>query len=298
MHCDWSVNAAKRWLCMATVKSGRYFVQPPQPVGDLQTLFVRLEEQALGSAILAGFDFPIGLPRAFAKRAGVEDFREAIVEFPAEFYTPASKPAEISLARPFYPQRPGGAFKSHLLDGLGLTSTSQLLRVCDGATSNRVAACELFWTLGAKQVGRAAISGWRDLLAPALKQGRIALWPFDGKFPELLSSGKIVVAEAYPAETYSHLGLDRGFGKRTQAGRQRQVNRIFDWCKSHEIELDQTLESDVRNGFGTHPSGDDLFDSLVGVLGLIEVLQRPSAFDVPNEPAIRLIEGWIVGMPK
>ncbi len=81
----------------------------------------------------------------------------------------------------------------------------------------------MFWTLGAKQVGKAAICGWRELLAPALRRNEISLWPFEGDLTELLKEARIVVAETYPAETYSHLGIPAGFGKRRQEGRSQQA---------------------------------------------------------------------------
>jgi hypothetical protein len=95
----------------------------------------------------------------------------------------------------------------HVVSALGLDSPADLLRACECATTvpnKRNKACELFWTLGANQVGRAAIAGWRDLLAPALREGTTTLWPFHGDLAPLLESGRIVVAETYPAETYAH----------------------------------------------------------------------------------------------
>lgn len=86
----------------------------------------------------------------------------------ADFYNPAARADEISLVRPFYPRAPGGTSKQQLLDALGVGCSEELLRLCDRPTAARGKACEIFWTLGANQVGRAAIHGWRDLLAPAV----------------------------------------------------------------------------------------------------------------------------------
>jgi len=69
-----------------------------------------------------------------------------------------------------------------------------LLRACDYSTAARNKACEIFWTLGANQVGKAAIAGWRDLLAPAVRDKAIAIWPFDGDHPAIFEAGGIVVA--------------------------------------------------------------------------------------------------------
>ena len=49
----------------------------------------------------------------------------------------------------------------------------------------------------ANQVGKAAIIGWREVLAPALRGGgSVSLWPFDGSLPSLLVPGNVVVAAA------------------------------------------------------------------------------------------------------
>jgi len=233
-HCDWSTSPPSRWICIARPVDAKYRISSPEPVGPFQTLFTRLRFSYPAGPILAAFDFPIGLPRSYAQKAGITSFSQAIRTFGfnqcTNFYTPASKPEDISLTRPFYPAEPGGTKKQHLADGLGLKTASDLLRICDQKTSYRQAACEIFWTLGANQVGHAAICGWRDMLEPALLQNQIVLWPYDGELQDLLNAGHIIVAESYPGETYSHLGLARFFGKTTQAGRQGQAPRILQWC--------------------------------------------------------------------
>lgn len=67
----------------------------------------------------------------------------------------------------------------------------------------------MFWILGTKQVGKATIIGWRDLVAPALASADfdVALWPFDSTFGDCRASAGITIVEAYPAEYYRHLAL-------------------------------------------------------------------------------------------
>ena len=147
----------------------------PVLAGSTDSFFSRLRENTPEGPILAGFDFPIGVPRAYAEKAGVAHFPVMVRGLGsgswANFYNPAARVEEISLARPFYPLSPGGTSKKHLLDALGLHSTEELLRLRDRRTITRGSACEIYWTLGANQVGRAAIQGWRELLAPALHAG-------------------------------------------------------------------------------------------------------------------------------
>src|SRR5690606_36678987 len=75
--------------------------------------------------------------------------------------------------------RPGGTSQRHLIDGLGVESMTDLLRVCERRNGTRGAASPLFWTLGGKQVGKAAILGWKEVLAPALRDPEldVKLWP-------------------------------------------------------------------------------------------------------------------------
>jgi hypothetical protein len=300
VHCDWSTSASKRWMAAAQLSpKGSYEATAPVPVGSTDSFFSRLRERVPGGAILAGFDFPIGVPRAYAERAGFARFPEMLLYLGmdrwADFYNPAVRPDEISLVRPFYPFTPGGTTKQQLLDGLGLHSAEELLRLCDRATATRDNACEIFWTLGAKQVGRAAIQGWRDLLAPAVRTGSITIWPFDGELPVLLASGRITVLEAYPAETYGHLGLTRGFGKRTREGRRSQASAILSWCERNGVALQPELAAGVETGFGDASSGEDIFDSFVGLLGMIEAVCDPNRCVAPDDPAVRDIEGWTLG---
>jgi hypothetical protein len=301
IHCDWSTSLHKRWLTVALRRDrASYEVSSPAPVRRLDAFFSDLCERMPMRTILAGFDFPIGLPRVYAERAGITRFLDVLPRFGegcyTDFYIPAEEARQISLMRPFYPYKPGNAKKQHLLDGLQLDSANDLLRACERSTPSRSRACELFWTLGANQVGKGAISGWRDLLAPALRKDALALWPFHGDLAALLESGRIVVVETYPGEIYSHLGLPRGFGKRTLEGRRNQAAEIRDWCSRNEVALGGELALDLQNGFGHSQTAEDKFDSLVGLLGMIEVVRDPSRFDVPKDPAIREVEGWILGM--
>ena len=284
--CDWSVSSHKRWLAAAEWHGERWVVDPPALVGPPDSLFPPLVKRARGRSILAGFDFPIRIPRRFAELNGIESFTAWLLQLGeghwADLYGVCESAQEISLLRPFYPRAPGGRRKQHLIDGLGLTHTDELLRICERATALRGKACEIFWTLGASQVGRAAIAGWRDLLAPAVREGIIALWPFDN-----LYSKSITMAEIYPAETYAHIGLPRSFGKSSAESRGRQIPRIIDWCERHSIELGCSI-GECRT--------DDEFDAIIGALGMIEAVSEPRCFTLPEDPAIRSVEGWIFGM--
>lgn len=308
VHADWGTDPRKRWQGTANLTAGgRYRVNAAEPVGDTATWLDRLRQRAgADGAILLGLDLPLGVPLAWAERAGIDDFAALLPELGSgpwsDLYQPAETATEIRLRRPFYPQRPGGTRRQHLVDGLGLEDSNQLFRVCDRATDTRAAASPLFWTLGAKQVGKAAITAWRDVLGPALRErDDVALWPFAGSLDDLLQDGRIVIAETYPAEFYSHFALDfpRGpdgkRGKRVRASRAGVAAPLLAWAASNQIGLAPDLEAALRDGFGPKPSGEDPFDATVGVLGMLNVVLGNRPAGEPDDPVLRHIEGWILG---
>ena len=303
VHADWSVHPRKRWMAQAVRRSdGGYLALPPAPVGVLDGFWTTLGGTAGPGAILVGFDFPIGLPAAYARQAGIADFITALSGFGEDrwrdFYHVAANPEQIAPTRPFYPDRPGGRSRQHLLDGLGLCTWGSLHRRCDRATAARPAACPMFWTLGGNQVGKAAITGWRQLLAPARRSAMdLAIWPFDGGLNGLLHGHRFVVAETYPGEVYGHLGLvlrGRG-GKRSQAARMANAARLQDWAGRSDVILAPALSSEITDGFGSQPGADDPFDAVVGLFGLINVVRGARPSGEPDDPAVRRIEGWIMG---
>jgi hypothetical protein len=277
-------------------------------VGDARTLLQRLRERVgPEGCVLVGFDFPIGLPAQYAARAGIADFCALLPQLGRgewrAFYKVAERRDEIGLRRPFYPQRPGGTRQQHLLDGLGLDASEDLLRRCDRAQPSRRAAAPMFWTLGAQQVGKAAIAGWREVLAPALGDASldVALWPFAGELGDLLRPGRIVAAETYPAECYTHLGIafsrrkGRRTGKRVQAARAEQAPRLLAWAEEAAVEPSPALRERIADGFGPSPDGEDPFDAVVGLFGMLNVVLGHRPAGAPADRLVRRVEGWILG---
>jgi hypothetical protein len=158
----------------------------------------------------------------------------------------------------------------------------------------------MFWTLGGKQVGRAAIIGWRDLIAPALsdKSLQIKIWPFHGSIKDMVGLDTLVIAETYPAEACLHLGLTppgNQWAKTSQIGRQRQAGGLLSWAQERNITLDQKLVALIRDGFGRNKSAEDPFDAVVGALSMLEVTLGFRPEGDPSDIAVRQIEGWILG---
>lgn len=321
VHADWSSHPAKRWMSEAYLdRSGKYVACAPRTVGPigefLPSLSRRVGEEGCA---LVGFDFPIGLPIRYASLCGIVDFLEWLpragkAEW-SEFFLPAETSNQINLYRPFYPKRPGGACQMHLLQGLGVHSVDQLRRICELPHPGRRAAAPLFWTLGAQQVGKAAITGWREVLQPAICGSVVsdsvgyAIWPFSGQLSDLLSPGRVVLVETYPAEFYSPLGVNFSVchlpkidgpihqrdGKRSQAARKRNVYKLLEQAEHTDIVCDPMLVAQLEEGFEASPSGEDAFDAVIGLLGMLQVILGKLPLFEPLDPHLRSVEGWIFG---
>lgn len=277
---------------------GRYRASAPEEVGEPGSLIGRLRDRTATSAsALLGFDFPIGLPAAYATSAKISDFEGFLGDLSphSSFFRVCRKPDEISLSQPFYPYAPGGTRRRHLETGLGIPF-SELFRRCDRTNAQRPEAGALFWTIGAKQVGKGAIAGWKEVLGPALSKGKLRLWPFAGTLPELLQPGVLVAAETYPAQYYSGIFPALGGSKRDAAVRSSVASRILEWSEQNGISLTSELDAQIRQGF---PHGaDDAFDAAIGLLGMIAAIQGYSDQSEPSDSVVRKIEGWILGQPK
>jgi hypothetical protein len=257
---------------------------------------IRREIGADGCA-LVGFDFPIGIPATYARLVGVREFKSFLRELDngawTEFYSVATARSEISENRPFYPFSPGGKKQAHLLKALKVREIDDLRRECEKKQRGRRAACPLFWTLGANQVGKGAIVGWRDVLAPALREDNpLSLWPFDGRLDDLLTPGKIVVAETYPAECYGWFFPEPLKGKGTLEVRKKAGGHLMRWAETACVELDPALARTIKQGF---PEGDDPFDAVVGLFGMIQVVVGRRKPGEPSDYRIKNLEGWILG---
>jgi hypothetical protein len=296
VHSDWSVAPAKRWTASALRSRDRWLidrlVQTPPANEFLDFLFAH-------ESTLAGFDFPIGLPRFYLSKTEL-NFRE-LMSTPASertrrFFTFVETLSQVSPAQPFYRKHPRGGYHKDLREALGATSFEDLLRECDRATINRPRAESIFWLVGAKQVGKAALSGWQDILIPALaRQAR--LWPFDGAL-SALDANTLTLAETYPAEVYRHIGMKRPVGKRSQNGRRAAGEVMLEWASKHQVKFSQQVERLILCGFGEGNNGEDPFDAVVGLCGMIEVCdgRRAEAPDAlwSSQPG----EGWILGQTE
>jgi hypothetical protein len=298
-HADWGSAANKRWLSRATLGSdGSYSAHAPTSIENRGDLIPSIRKHIRNDeCALVGFDFPIGIPAAYACLAGVTEFRTFLRNLGhgdwVDFYRVAVMPSEISLHRPFFPFSPGGKKQAHLLNALGIEEIDDLRRKCERKHSGRKAACPLFWTLGASQVGKAAIVGWRDVLVPALENdSHVLIWPFDGDLNSLLLPGNIVVVETYPAECYGWFLPEPLRGKGKLEVRRAVGGHLTKWAASLALAPEPSLLYMIERGF---PEGDDAFDAVVGLMGMIEVVTGRRKPGEPSEDRIGRLEGWILG---
>jgi hypothetical protein len=298
-HADWSKDPRKRWVTLARRHGHGWRAEAQHPVGDPAALAAALVAEA--PAVL-GLDLPLGLPRGLAAHRpepGFPAFLAALAARPA-FFDVNESLATVSPDRPFYPARPArGMTRAAHAAALGLAGAEGLNRVCDRATRLRPAGAPLPWTLGANQSGRAAIAAWRDWLAPALAAGApYALWPFAGGLHALAAPGRLVLAECYPAEAIRTRGIPRLGSKRSAASRRATAPALHAALAALRIVPDAALAAEIADGFGARPDGEDRFDSLIGLLGVIAVLDGAQPDHVPEDPWITAWEGWVLGQTE
>lgn len=305
VHSDWSVSPRKRWTAEAVraggTDDGGWDVLDLAPTGPVDAFIRRLACQARIEPVIAGFDFPIGVPAAYGARTGLPDFRALLREVGsgdwAGFATIARDPGEITVQRPFYPATSQAGIKQHhLLSAHGATQLDDLRRLCERAHADRRAACPIFWTLGGNQVGRAALSGWMEVIRPAMAGGA-RLWPFDGTLAELAATPGLVLAETYPTEAYGQVGVrfGREGGKTSQPARLGQVVAIEAWAMKRRVRWAQPVAELIEAGFGADKTGEDRFDALLGLLGMIETVETGQGEPPSAQPEAAAWEGWIVG---
>ena len=301
VHADWSVHPSKRWLALARRRRCGWTVFSLSGIGAVHEYLDWLFAATAAGPVLAGFDFPIGLPYSFGARTGQTSFRAALAAFGrgrwSRFYDVAGRPGEIALERPFYPKRAErGTRQMHLLRAHGAATIDALRRRCDLRTSVRSAACPLFWTLGPSQVGKAAITGWQEIVAPAMARGA-GIWPFDGDLEVLARAHRLVIAETYPAEAYHHLkvGFARHESKRRAKDRASRASAIFEWASAYSVSFDPAIHQWIDSGCGFDRLGEDRFDALLGLLSMIEVAEGRRSDGAPDDESVRRWEGWILG---
>lgn len=293
---DWSVHPAGRRMVIARHIGGgggreRYRIEGPAPVGALDSLADRLTDHGRLRAWL-GIDVPIGLPAAYLQAAGLQDFRAALAAFGqglwADVYRPSDRPR---LHRPFYPasRAPRGTHRKGVwLAGVG-AGAAAFMRDFDRA----MGGASLFWLIGPNQVGKATISAWRDLLAPAAPT--LGLWPFDGPLSDCFAGAPLTVAEVYPALGYRLFGLaiaKPGARKGDPGARAACAPVLRRRCRLLAAGLAPETGALLDQGF----ESDDDFDAFIATLIMIAAGQGRIANQAPARTRQNRTEGWVLGL--
>ena len=106
------------------------------------------------------------------------------------------------------------------------------------------------------------------------------------------------MAETYPGEIYGHFGMDISAphrSKRRQADRHSEAPALNRIAKCLQMELADSLSAMITSGFGSDSSGEDRFDAVVGLFGMINVLRGNRPPGDPSDSTRCTIEGWILG---
>jgi hypothetical protein len=78
--------------------------------------------------------------------------------------------------------------------------------------------------------------------------------------------------------------------------RKNAGNALFRWAERRGVRLHQDLKQVIAAGF---PKGDDAFDAVIGLFGMLEVVLGHRAtgelIDELIDKAVSDIEGWILG---
>jgi len=70
---------------------------------------------------------------------------------------------------------------------------------------------------------------------------------------------------------------------------------LLKWARNTAVELTAALRKEIEAGFH---DGDDAFDAVVGLFGMIEVVTGRRQAGNPSENNIRKLEGWILGQER
>ncbi len=107
VHADWGTAAGKRWYSAARWDGRRYWIEVPELVGPLSEFVPRVLDEVdsqAAQAALIGFDFPIGVPQAYAEKVGVSAFLEFLKGLGCipyeQFFEVACTAEQISVRRP------------------------------------------------------------------------------------------------------------------------------------------------------------------------------------------------------
>lgn len=246
----------------------------------------QIADESLARPVLIAADLPIGLPVEPAEvygAVGASTFLEWLaataVRVAADRQTwrealIAAGVSERSALRPFVSIRKG--------DQIGAV---RVKRRCDD-----LAGAESVYCLdhGGKQVGRAALQFWFEVLMPLRERfpARLAVWPFEPP-----DRAQVVIAECYPAECQRIV-----FGRTIRKRQPLEVVGALSGLRASEAQ-----SGDIPPDTWLHAaSSEDEFDMFTTAFAFRRLLSegRNIFWHPPDDTACTTTEGWILGLSR
>jgi hypothetical protein len=248
--------------------------------------FVRqIADDCLPKPVLIAADLPIGLsaqPSDVCEAVGARTFLEWLVATQDRLAAHRQTWREGLIAA-------GVSRRTALRPFVSIGEGDQIarvraMRVCDVATGAESVYCV---DHGGKQVGRAALQFWFEVLQPLREQfkGRVAVWPF-----EPWEGADIVFAECYPAEC-QRIVYGATIKKRQPLEVAKALTGLLQApARSRNIPAETWVHA---------ASSEDEFDMFTAAFALRELLGNgENIFWHPPDPACTTLEGWILGLHR
>lgn len=157
-------------------------------------------------------------------------------------------------------------------------------RLCDEKSKGE----SVYFLLGSKQVGKAALQFWFEVLQPLQErfQNRLAVWPFDSH-----QNGDVVVAECYPALYDKPVYGSKISNKRNKNEREKALRSLLD-DKKTRCEVTNKTWDDAASSEHSF----DMFTTAYYILqemekGCTHILWYPK-----KNPECKTMEGWMLGL--
>jgi hypothetical protein len=90
-------------------------------------------------------------------------------------------------------------------------------------------------------------------------------------------------------------GVPLAGSKRAQAPRRAAAEAIHAALAARRAVPEAGLAAMIADGFGADAAGEDRFDSLLGLLGALGVLDGAQPDFIPDDPWVQRWEGWVLG---
>ena len=106
-----------------------------------------------------------------------------------------------------------------------------------------------------------------------------------------------MLCETYPGEAYAHVGaaFENQESERNQRDRAARAGAVMSWAARNRVILELAASAAIIDGFGPSKDGEDPFDAMMGLLGMIEVVSGRRSEGPVTDPTVLRWEGWIIG---